>query len=777
MSDPSARTTVGMLGAAGSPQPLYVEGAPQAPTPRGLSPQDIQAAVRQLLDQAWNYGVTVLTVFREQATDDYLGRPMGNEQAGRSSFIATELRDTVKQILPSMMRMFFGGEQTAEFAPRKEGVQGVLEAQQATAAVNYIFREKNPGFLVLHSAFKDALIRRLGIVKYWWEPPNQTTETFTLTGVDDQQLQALNFDPDVVKATVVGTTQMPVPGAPSAPSPNGGPSDQPSGQSFYDVQVEHKIMARGRYKIEAVPPEEFVWSPNARDVGDALLVGHVCLKRRSDLTAMGFTDEDLLNVGTDTSMLPTREQIARQPERITIPDNSPQQETGRVRYAECYVYLDEDGDGIAEHRKIIALGEARKVVRDELYAGARPFALFSPDPEPHTVIGLSTSDDTRDLQKAASSVMRSLFDSLAFSVNNRMEAVETQVNLVDLMNPEIGGIIRVKQPGMLREIHHEFVGADALPMLDVLDHIKEKRTGLSKASLGLDADALQSSTAAAVAGTLAAAQEHLELIARFFGEGVRQLYGGLLKLVVQHEDRPMLVRLNGEYVPVDPRVWDADMDVTINIALGGGLKAERLQVLAQTAAAQTQVLTTLGPANPLCGFPEWRNTQAAILELAGRKDVEKFWKAIPPDYQPPPPPPPKPTPEELYAQVEQQKIAADTAKAQAQLQLETEKLRLAQAREEGRLQIELAKMDVEKARLQLQAQQQGFDQEKERAERELPADRMGINVSVQTAPLDPGQTATLLSGQGLTVGAPTTPLPNPEPAKPAPTPAPPVASR
>ena len=89
--------------------------------------------------------------------------------------------------------------------------------------------------------------------------------------------------------------------------------------------------------------------------------------------------------------------------------------------------------------------------------------------------------------------------------------------------------------------------------------LKESRTGISAAARELDAYALQSSTKAAVNATFSAAQQHLELIARVFSEtGMKRLFRGLLRLTVKHQDKARMIRLRNNWVPIDPRSWDAD---------------------------------------------------------------------------------------------------------------------------------------------------------------------------------------------------------------------------
>jgi hypothetical protein len=613
-----------------------------------------------MLDAARTYDESVLRDFRTTATEYYLGKPLGNETEGRSQFVMTELRDTVQATMPSLMRVFFGGEQCVEFRARDSA--DVPFAEQASDYVNYLVTEENNGFRVAYAAFKDALIRRLGIIKYWWETSIES-ETYTLANQSPDQLQVLLTDPELT----VGL-----------PTPN------PDGTMNVSVT---RTRTTGRVRIEAVPPEEFVFSPTARNLRDALCVAHVTRLRPAELIAMGY-DADLVE-RAGTSSTDTQEEQARRPEGITAPDGL----DDRVDYAEVYAYLDEDEDGLAEHRRFVLIGT--ELVADEPFKD-RPFALFEADPEPHTMVGSCLADATMDLQRVKTALVRAALDSLAQTVNPRTWAVEGQVNMADVLNTEIGAVVRVRAPGMVGELVQPFVGKEVLPVLALFDEVKENRTGMSKAAMGLNPDALQSSTRAAVAATVTASQQHLELLARLFAEGMKDLFKGVLRLVVQYQDRPKLVRLRNTYVEIDPRPWNADMDATVNVALGIGLSEEKLQALAGIAQKQEALLQLLGPANPVVTLGQYVETLSAITRLTGYKDPTRFFNPLPRDYQPPPAPP-RPTPEEIYAQVEQMKAQVDAAEKQARLDLDRRKLLLAEERERDALAVDgfLRAMDME----------------------------------------------------------------------------------
>jgi hypothetical protein len=191
--------------------------------------------------------------------------------------------------------------------------------------------------------------------------------------------------------------------------------------------------------------------------------------------------------------------------------------------------------------------------------------------------------------------------------------------------------------------------------------------------MGLNADALQSSTKAAVNATISASQGRIELTARILAEGMKKLFKGILFLVTTHQDKARMVRMRNEWVQIDPRGWDAGMDANINIALGNGDTNERLQALMMILAKQEQILQQLGPTNPLVTPQQFSNTLRKIVELSGFKDSSSYFQNIPADYVPPVPQP-KPTPEEILAQVQAESIKADIQKKAADLELQRQQM-------------------------------------------------------------------------------------------------------
>jgi hypothetical protein len=614
---------------------------------------------------------------RALATGYYYGAPFGDEEDGRSQVVSMDVRDTVQGILPSLMRIFFGPERVVEFMP--QGAEDIQNAEQATDYVDFIFKRDNPGFKILHSAFKDALVRKCGIVKYWWdESVVVSAESFSM--LDEQSMMMLVENPDVEISAV---REYPVPGMEPMNEAQAIMTPPPM---MYDVEIKRRIKT-GKVRIESLPPEEFLIDRRAKSIDEATFVGHRTMKTVSDLVAMGYDYDEMVEAsGNGNDFDNNQEYQARNPFAVISTSNNGDPSSKSVLYIEGYLKVDFDGDGIAEMRRICTIGTSNKVIRNEIVS-ERQFADFCPDPEPHTFFGMCPADVVMDIQRIKSNVQRGILDSLAQAIHPRTAIVEGQANMEDVLNTEVGAVIRMRAPGMVQPFTTPFVGQAAFPMLDYLDDIKQTRTGISKAAAGLDADALQSTTKAAVSATVNAAHQHIEMIARIFAEtGLRKLFTGILKLVVENQDRARMIRLRNTFVPIDPRSWDSNMDVIVNVGVGDGTIEDRINILNQVAMRQEMLIKETGPNNPVVSIQQYTNTLTKMLQLAGIKDSQNYFNQLPADFQLPEPPPPKPTPEEMLAQVQAQSIQADIEKKAAELQLDREKALLADDRERDRIE-------------------------------------------------------------------------------------------
>ena len=585
---------------------------------------------------------------------------------------------------------FFGTKKIVEFVPH--GPEDIPVAEQQTNYINYIVQEKNPGFKILYDVFKDALVRKAGYVKAFWDD-SISASTHEYTNIDPAQYQALIMDENVeiISESVEMSTMTMI-------DPMTNEEVTQESPASYDLTIR-RIKEKNQVCIEAIPPEEVLIARHARSLEESSYVAHRMVKTVSDLVAMGYDkDEVAQHAGYGSSAVDVdafEEQMARNPfDNVVYPDRA---DTGSkdVLYVEHYLFYDLDEDGIDERVRVCTAGEGLHIMDmqpfDEL-----PIISFCPDPEPHTAIGSCPADYLKPIQAAKSQIMRDTLDSLGHAIFPRMGIVEGQVNIDDVLNTDIGQPIRMRAPGMVQPFTIPFAGKEAFPILSYLDESKENRTGVSKASAGLNAEALQSSTSAAVTATMSGAQGRIELICRHFAEGgMKALFRLVNNLIIKHQDAEDVFRLDNEFIPVDPRYWDADKDMVVNVGLSKTNDEEKMSMLTQLAGKQEQILQTLGPNNPLVTLQQYANTLTRTIEMAGFKDASNF---VSTQVQPMPPQEPQgPSAEEMLAQAEMQKAQVSAQKSI--IDAETDRMKIIMDDDRTR-DIEEAQIRLKSAELQ-----------------------------------------------------------------------------
>jgi hypothetical protein len=123
---------------------------------------------------------------RADALDYYFG-DMDKDmpaQDGRSRAVSTDVADTIEGLMPSLMDIFAGSDEVVRFEP--VGPEDEAAAAQETDYVNHVFMQQNPGFTVLYSFIKDALLSKVGIAKVWWEEREEESRETYYDLTDDQ---------------------------------------------------------------------------------------------------------------------------------------------------------------------------------------------------------------------------------------------------------------------------------------------------------------------------------------------------------------------------------------------------------------------------------------------------------------------------------------------------------------------------------------------------------------------------------------------------------------
>jgi hypothetical protein len=662
--------------------------------------------VRSLIDDSQSFEESTLSPDREENLEYFYGEIPAPEGEGTSTAVSTDFRDTVMAILPSLIRIFTSAEHVINCQPNYKGQEEA--AKQCTEYLQYVFWEDNPGFLIIHDIIKDALRCKIGVVKWWTEQSDEVTEQ-VYRNITSEQIQFMQFenptleivdaqpsddmgDPSLGMSSAEGSLSPP---SPMAPPPMGGlPPDaaqsamlpmmpggmpgemgpsSPPPQRFDEVRVRF-VKSKPMIKIESVPLDEFRVDRRAKNVESSVLIGHDRITQVGELISAGYTIEELEPHLGATSTYSTDRQY-----RNTGIDEANVQDNLDIRYGCYYIRIDKDGDGIPELREIHTVGDNHDIIHDEVVQYVN-YAVWCPDPEPHTLIGDSPAELVKDIQKIKTNMLRGALDSLAQSIWPRTVFNETLVNADDVLNDEIGAAIRTKgdPANTLMSLNHNFVGQPVFQMFEVMEVLRQQRTGISDASKGVDPKALQSTALQGVDAIVSGAQERIELCARILAEtGMKQLFKGLLREIVNNPNEKRTVQLRGNWTEIDPSTFDANMRISVNPTLGKGSDMTRLMVLQDVKQTQIMAMEKFGPDNPLCGPMEFRNTITDMLAIGNIKNTDRYFKVITPEIVANINATPKePDPALLLAQAEMEKTRAKTAEAIAKGEREDRQLRV-----------------------------------------------------------------------------------------------------
>ncbi len=644
-----------------------------------MSEDELASLVANHIRDALAYDDDALSNNRAEAIRRYEGDPYGDERADRSKLVSRDVFEAVESLMPALVRTFLGSDDIVKFEPT--GPEDEAVAKQATEYVNWCILKDNDGFRLIHDWMKTTLLHKNGVAKVSWDETITATEA-EYEGLTDDDLVVLIKDDDVEIKDY----------------------DQAE-DGTYRITAKHTDK-QGRVRLEVLAPEEFLINRRAKSLDDADFMCHRVVRTRSELIQAGYDRakiDQLPDEGDDDWHEETRERF----DELEFTANSGNIDKSRQRHwiYEAYVELDYDGDDVSEWRRVVFGGNpSAPIILEHDNAPDVPFAVLTCVIHPHRFHGISVFDQIGDLQRAKTVLRRMMMDGLYHTLYPR-RLVGPGVEIDDVMNQAPDSIIRTKNIADYQQVQNNWDGAKAFPMLQYLDDEIEGRTGVTALSSGLDANVLQNQSATAVNEASQAAKSRVELMARVFAEtGFTRLFRLVLRTVARYQDRARTVRLTGGWVPVDPRQWNTDMDVSVNVGLGVNSRDREIQILNMIAQKQEAILMQAGPGNPLVGMKEYHNTLSRMVNVAGMPAADAFFK----DPGEQPVQPQGPSPEAQKAQAEMQmkqaelQMKAQQAEREAVQHAEIEQLKAQNQAQIEQFKAELA-AQVDRERMEMQA--------------------------------------------------------------------------
>ena len=664
-----------------------------------MTQEEVVAYVQGFITDSVEFDNTELSEQRANSLSYYLGAPLGNEQEGKSQVVSRDVQETVDWIMPSLMKVFTSGDSVVQFQPQNE--DDVPQAEQETEYINWVFNRKNPGFTIMHDWFQDALMMKNGIVKVYMEEEEYPKYDY-FTGLTEDIILDIVSDPDV---QVIQKSD--------------------NGDGTFDIKINTTCKKR-HLKVCNIPPEEFIISRKAKSIDDALFVGHRPQVTKSELREMGVPEDVIAELQYDTYDAVTSAPEVLVRDSMDGANNNQYQDYSNTdanslaRLTECYVHIDEDGDGISELRRIVMVGDY--IISDD-EANCKPFADVCAHKVAHKFFGMSIYDKIKDIQEIRSVLMRNILDNIYTLNNGRYSVVEGQVNLDDLLSNQSGGVVRVKTQNAISDLPIPALGSDVYNMLDRMEADRGKRTGVTDRSRGLDTDTLHSNQAAtSVNQLMTAAEQQIDLIARMFAEtGVKRLFQLLHEFSIKYQDQEEMFQLRGQFVKVNPANWRERYDLTVQVGIGNMNKDQQLiHITRMFEMAQTVVSN--GGLGVLISEKNLYNMLKEMTQNAGYKDVSKYWldpespeaKAAKEEKAKAAQ---KPTPDDIKAQNDSTRANTEARSKQADAQIRLAEIEL----KKQELTLKMREASLKEAELELEREKFQWERARDEAEYQLEA--------------------------------------------------------
>lgn len=666
-----------------------------------MTKSDLAAMCMRELDQS-QLLLSEIQIERLVALNSYNQEAYGNEEEGLSTFVTSDVRDTIEWMMPQLVDLFVGGDTPVVFNAENE--QDVDSANIESRSCQYVFERQNPGVLIAMTWIKDALLQKNGIIKVWWDESDREEREEYKNKTGQEYLALQNDDEFEIEECTITIAEREYSEEEYAKMLAALPA---AGAKLEQEATYHVVGYRkrkvGQTKIENVAPEDFSIQKdhNSIDIFTTSYCSERVRKTRSDLIEMGY-DEDLvmsLPAGDVTAM--TNEEWNRHKKEGGMPrtntDGIGDRSREMVIYYDHYIRADFDGDGVAELRHVRSVGKTAEHVLENEPVDRNIYHALTPYLNSYKFFGRSVADNMMDLQRAKSQLSRNVFDNVMYSTVSR-KYISGEVDIDALLTYVPGGLVTMSPDAIIKNEESEFIANQIFPIMQELDAMRAERTGFSKETMGLAPEALANSTNSVGMAILSQSQMLVKMIATIFANtGFKTMMEHIRELVLKNERKEIIFDLTGEFLKTDPRSWRKKRDMTAKVGIGFAGKNEELSTMNQLISLQqTLVQAQGGLSGPLVNPDTIHNTLARFCRRMGIKDVNNYF----PDPKTFQPPKPQPTLAEMQFNLNKETVANTQKREEAKMSMQEKESERKHAYEMAKLtqdeRLGLAKINADK---------------------------------------------------------------------------------
>lgn len=574
------------------------------PTLDDIDKSLVTALQRDISDAESYQDSVILPTVKERyeiyyADKDYYARKLPR-LSKVSSIVSTDVTDTIEWALPSLIKVFTGGDEVVT-------VQGSSEEDDRNAEIMqqllvYQLQRQNRFFPILYNWMKDALITGMGIIKCYWDRK------------EDSQLLEQSMNMRAFQELTQQNVEIQS-------------VDGPDMFGIVRVRYLSPYYVKNAPVIENILVSELLYSSDAKSLDEANFVAH---KKKVTMSYLREREQQGIYANVDKitpkpkSGIMTDDQVEQ-----VIGDNyqgsSQEADDARaeVTLYECYTKLDWNNDGVLEDMIITIVDDV--VLRVEPnYMGRHPFFAISPTKDPHRIwVKRSYAELIGELQDLKVALTRQIVQNIALTNDPKMILAEDAINIDDYVKGR--AVIRKKANHPMQDVAMSMPVNQLSPytyqFLEYIEAQKENRTGITRYNQGLDANTLNK-TATGISQIMGASTQRLELIARMFAEtGVYELFRFMIGLNQKFIDQNTVIRLTNKELAISPDDLQGNFDLVVNAGISIASKESTQLMLQSMLTALMQVrnagIPIVTPDNIYNLFKKW-------IEAAGFKNYADY---------------------------------------------------------------------------------------------------------------------------------------------------------
>jgi hypothetical protein len=532
----------------------------EAKKPTVLSETDIVARVTAKAREAVGWYDSRLSRERERVTRYYNCLLPKRQHEGSSTYVSTDVYDSVETMKAQLLEVFSGNEEIFQFDPDQD--MSMEDCRVATEYARYVFFRANDGFSIMEQVIHDGLTSRAGPTKvYFEENYNYEDHEFSSLSHDDAYALAAHDETDEFDGT-----------------------QQPDGS--YSGNLTRKKPAH-KICVEAIAPEEFLIEARASSVKKSGFTSHRTLKTRADLKAEGYDPKKIALIphGDESGINDTPEVIARnEPVENGQVDTAVDPQMDKVEVYESYVRMQVDSSKGARLYQIIHCHNV--ILEGPNEVDCAPFFAYVPLPVPHTFYGNNFAARCIPTQNARTVLIRGVLDHTAITTNPRWAVVSGGLlNPREMLENRLGGLVNVRRPDSIAPLPQNNLNPFVFEVIKQLTADKEEFTGISSLSKGLNKDAISSQNSSALIDQMmTAAGQRQKIAARNFAHNwFIPIMLEIVRLAIVNKMQPEMIEVAGAPMKVDPQSWTERKTATVSMHLGYGEKDMMVQKMQNTA--------------------------------------------------------------------------------------------------------------------------------------------------------------------------------------------------